>query len=375
MKYFRIKLNSIVCSFCQFQLLFSAFYLGIVSYSNSQSEESLLRVGDAAPPIKVQAWIKGTPISSLKKGHFYVMEFGSVGCGPCRVSIPHMTKVAREYTNELSLVSFFIYENGSTPTDTINTSYVKRVEGFINKLGDAVSYAVAVDDPKQTMANTWMKASGQKGIPVAFIIDKSGTIAWIGHPLDLELVVGDIIQDKSPIATSKKIDITNVMLNINTLRQEKRFDDSLSKLDSLIEQNPHKPHLNRVKFQILLEADESKAYSFCKEILMNQCRDVDYILSDIASDIFYSNAIKNNETAMDVVIALTGRAIELSKDEVIYASLSCLQAQAYFRKGDVRRAIEIAEKGLSHLSKLDYQDIGGTKRDVEYHLNVFKSSL
>jgi tetratricopeptide (TPR) repeat protein len=36
------------------------------------------------------------------------------------------------------------------------------------------------------MAETWMDAAGQDGIPCAFVIDKKGKIAFIGHPMELE---------------------------------------------------------------------------------------------------------------------------------------------------------------------------------------------
>ena len=45
---------------------------------------------------------------------------------------------------------------------------------------------MAVDDvPAGTrgkMMGSWFMAAGQKGIPSAFIINKEGQIAWIGHP-------------------------------------------------------------------------------------------------------------------------------------------------------------------------------------------------
>ena len=36
------------------------------------------------------------------------------------------------------------------------------------------------------MAKNWMAAAGQNGIPTAFIINKEGKIAWIGHPMKMD---------------------------------------------------------------------------------------------------------------------------------------------------------------------------------------------
>ena len=53
----------------------------------------------------------------------------------------------------------------------------------------SMTYRVALDDKskedKGAMAKTWMEAAGQSGIPSAFLVDKKGKIAWMGHPMEL----------------------------------------------------------------------------------------------------------------------------------------------------------------------------------------------
>ena len=67
------------------------------------------------------------------------------------------------------------------------------VKPFVKEMGDKMDYRVAMDDvPREAdgndgaMAKTWMKAAGQNGIPTAFIVDKDGKIAWIGHPMEMD---------------------------------------------------------------------------------------------------------------------------------------------------------------------------------------------
>ena len=43
------------------------------------------------------------------------------------------------------------------------------------------------------MAKSWMEAAGQNGIPTAFIVNKEGKIAWIGHPMEMEKPLEKII--------------------------------------------------------------------------------------------------------------------------------------------------------------------------------------
>ena len=56
-----------------------------------------------------------------------------------------------------------------------------------------MAYRVAIDDvPKGRSLATvpWprrgWKPRGQNGIPTAFIVNKEGKIAWIGHPMEME---------------------------------------------------------------------------------------------------------------------------------------------------------------------------------------------
>ena len=64
-----------------------------------------------------------------------------------------------------------------------------KVEPFIKKMGEKMTYRVALDDKSGgksgKMDEAWMKAADQMGIPTAFIVDKTGTLAWIGHPATL----------------------------------------------------------------------------------------------------------------------------------------------------------------------------------------------
>ena len=80
------------------------------------------------------------------------------------------------------------------------------VTAFVKKMGDKMTYRVALDDKstddKGAMATTWMDAAGQNGIPTAFMVNKHGLIAWIGHPMTLtEDILGQILADKFDTAT------------------------------------------------------------------------------------------------------------------------------------------------------------------------------
>ena len=155
----------------------------MAALSFGQDSPKPLMVGDPAPNLKISKWVKGAPVTEFEKGKLYVVEFWATWCGPCLKSIPHLTDLAKKYKDKVDFVGVSVWEEDQ-----------KNVEPFVQTMGDKMSYNIAMDQlPSATasgndgeMANNWMKAAGQNGIPTAFIVDKDGKIAWIGHPMALE---------------------------------------------------------------------------------------------------------------------------------------------------------------------------------------------
>lgn len=134
-----------------------------------------LKAGDPAPALKIGHWVKGNPveIGNGRNESVFVVEFWATWCPPCRTSIPHLTEIQKKYRDDGVVVV------------GISTEDVAEVEPFVRKQNENMEYTVAVDVQGET-TRAYMEAAGQKGIPCAFIVDRSGAIAWIGHPMDGE---------------------------------------------------------------------------------------------------------------------------------------------------------------------------------------------
>lgn len=151
---------------------------GTIFYLNTSASAQSLKVGSTAPQIKVAKWVKGSPIKSFQKGKVYVLEFWATWCGPCKKAIPHVTELAKKFAGKAVFAGISVWENQS-PSDT---SYFSKVEQFVKSQGAQMDYNVAVDDPNGWMANNWLRAANQNGIPCSIVVGKTGKIAWIGHP-------------------------------------------------------------------------------------------------------------------------------------------------------------------------------------------------
>jgi len=70
---------------------------------------------------------------------------------------------------------------------------LEKVEKFVSEKGEVMGYRVAFDGDGKTF-DAYMKASGSRGIPTAFVVDKSGKLAWIGHPMRMDGPLAEIVE-------------------------------------------------------------------------------------------------------------------------------------------------------------------------------------
>ncbi len=137
-----------------------------------------LKVGDKAPGLSVEEWIKGSEVEKFEKGKVYVVEFWATWCGPCIASIPHLSEI------QTSLGDQGVTVIGVAGSERKGRDHLVE---FVTESddGEAIEYTIAYDDDR-SMSNAWMKPAGQKFIPTAFLVDQDGKIAFIGKPKELD---------------------------------------------------------------------------------------------------------------------------------------------------------------------------------------------
>jgi len=167
-----------------FASLIVASVLGVSSFGTiAMAAEGKLKVGDPAPPLAVSTWLHGAEVKGFEPGRVYVVEFWATWCGPCRQIMPHMGDLQDEYREKG--VTFIGFASEANDKEA-------KVNAFVAKQGAKLGYTFAFGSGSETH-NAYMKASGQNGIPCSFVVDKQGRIAYIGHPLFLDVVLPKIL--------------------------------------------------------------------------------------------------------------------------------------------------------------------------------------
>ena len=162
-------------------------------------EKPALTVGSKAPGIDIEFWLqegddKMEPITGFEQGKVYVVEFWATWCPPCVASMPHLAELQKQYKDQ----DVRIISVSNEDLDTVKTFLEKEVPNAeepttFASLTNAYSLTT---DPDESVYTDYMLAAGQNGIPTAFVVGKSGEIEWIGHPMQMDSVIEDVVAGK-----------------------------------------------------------------------------------------------------------------------------------------------------------------------------------
>lgn len=276
-----------------------------VALFSSSAFAATLGIGDPAPALKVSKWVKGDPIDSLDPSRTYVVEFWATWCPPCRYSIPHLTELAKKYPN-VTFIGMDVWERVADPT--------AKVEQFVKDMGDKMEYNVAMDTKDQFMANKWMRAAEQDGIPTAFLV-QNGTIVWIGHPMgDLDKMIG--------LAEAGTIDVAALK------KEEEVRQKTMATIDDYV--------------QAAMAGNTEKTTKLAPEIESFDLADAE-LLNRLSWFLLTSDRIKTRD--IPFATRLAKKAVDLTESK--NASVLDTYARALHDGGDLDAAIEIQRKATA----------------------------
>jgi len=223
--------------------------------------------------------LKGVPVENFEKGKVYVLEFWATWCKGCKAAMPHLSDLARQYKDQVIVLGVDVYED--------NKVSIEKIKHFVDSMGTRMDYRVATQDSNY-MVTGWLEAAqNREGIPITFVVDQEGRIAWLGYPWHLAPVLSKLV--------AGSWDINNALVERNLNRRLNALDDSIRYELMNFNGNPDKPHdlgkpdsaltlINKIvleeprlqyapgiafyTFSALLKTNPHKAYEYGKKVLV-----------------------------------------------------------------------------------------------------------
>ena len=304
-----------------------------------------LEVGEKAPPLAGVTWVKGG--AAALGAQPTIVEFWATWCGPCRTSIPHLTKLAAAHRKDLTVV-------GLSDEDEAT------VTPFVNGQGVAMDYHVGLADDQ--LKQGYMAA--EQGIPTAFLVGTDGTVLWKGHPMELDRPLRAVLDG-----------------TWNAAAETKRSQRA-AELQALLQEDPgadEKPLLAKIvaKTGEILADDPTNEEAFGLRLgLARHLNDqaladatwaavpVDRLSADEAAGLVQRILVGENASPLrlDLAWRLAQRALAAEPDSA--AGLAA-QAAVQYRLGLLDAAIATQERALKADGSAEQQDALAAYREAQ----------
>lgn len=229
-----------------------------------------------------------------------------------------------------------------------------------------MDYDVAIDkiekssDREGFMAKNWMEAARQQDIPTAFVVDREGKIAWIGHPMSLEAPLTKIVDgtwDREAAAreSAKSLEAEEVQekspahklaVAFGEALKTKTWQEALADADKLVALD--KKYENTADFWKLLvftSSGNAKGFNAVAErLLSGPLKDNQIALNEVAWAIV-DPASKMRPRNLELACSSASTAVDLSerKNPAFINTL----AWAEFWKGNKGKAVDLENEAIS----------------------------
>jgi len=276
-------------------------------------------------------------------------------------SMPHLSQLQRDYKDkDVTVIAM-------TKRDPNNS--LQQVKQMVEDKGDGMDYTVAFDQERTTYAN-FMDAAKKRGIPTCFLVDKSGKIAWIGHPANADIPIAKVVEgswdyEKGP-AMMKAISEARMAIYTASAPEPQKA------LELLVTFKADYPlaarGLDELHFSILarLPAHKVEAAKLGRKLVDEAiAAENPMALNSFAWNLVDPEAsLENRFLDLAMLAANKANAFTDEKDGAILDTV----ARVYFWKGNLKKAIEIQKSAVENA-------IGPMKPQLRKALEEYEKAL
>ncbi|MEM7784088.1 MAG: redoxin domain-containing protein [Planctomycetota bacterium] len=353
---------------------------------NFISADEELGIGSPAPDLDIEHWLSDNDgyfehVSKLEEGKVYVIEFWATWCGPCIAQMPHISKLQKKHKDDIQIISV-----SDEDIDTVKEFLERKVRGDKEKrtYGELTNNYCLTTDPDESVYDEYFRAAGQTGIPTAFIVGKTKEIEWIGHPMDIDKPLEEIIADKwdraaykeaylKEIEEAKKQEkaaraINKIMRPLAEKMQQGKMDEVLDGLDEAISENDDetvKDQLKTIRLQLLMMRNHEGLAGALQEFVDENATDDPMNVNNLVWTI-YERHVARGDISEDVLkVCLEGAEKAAKAEPESGHILDTLAHLVYVVENDLDRAIELQKKAIKFFDGPDVGDLKKFLSDLE----------
>jgi thiol-disulfide isomerase/thioredoxin len=325
-------------------------------------------LGNPAPKLEVQSFLKGEPATDFEPGRVHVIEFRATWCAACIPCFAHLSKLQELYGDGVTVVGVDIWEESYT------SATLDAVAEYVARHGDDMRYTVAYDGQAARADRAYMGAAGQHGIPYAFVVDGRGRPAWMGVPragdsAELDGVLREVVAGRydptaahtSKPATSTAPEAVDERLEelVRRLTAAYQIQDSDLVLERLDELDRYQGgsrtayHMNRFSVLLRHRQDYAAAYAMKDALLSIQriatnYQDLDQIAWSVVDP---RGTVAPADRDLDFALVFATRANEVARgeDAVVLNTLARVERE----RGRRDEAIEIQRRSVPAARRAD----------------------
>lgn len=316
-----------------------------------------LAEGDPAPPLTVSKWIQGEPIKAFQPGTVYLVEFWASWWTPSLEPLAHVNKLHQKFKDKGLVV---IGQDVKDKDASVAEQYVKKLSGVM-------TFRIAADEGVTNrlagkMQQGWLHAA-EAGVPSAFIIDKKGTIVFIGHP---DEITDDLMEqvlagtfDAKKRAAIREADVAKgesweAHTDLGrTAFKAKEWDKAMNEVSELERIYPHRRLTAEcLRLMVLMGADKFNDAVKLAMQLSDEHKDDPFVQFRIARTI--ANRAPTNGAILEKANVLMDRANAPMKGPL--PAFLHTQAKVAFLQGKKDKAIELETQAMGLADSLTRDD-------------------
>ncbi|TWT98941.1 TlpA disulfide reductase family protein [Neorhodopirellula pilleata] len=348
--------------------------------ASSAVAETTLGIGDKAPALDIEHYIHEDngfgKVEKFEDGKVYIVEFWATWCGPCIQSMPHLVELQNKYRGEGVQIVSISDEDLETVQELMEQEYPGKEETFAEVTN---AYTLTVD-PDGSTTEDYMRAAGRNGIPASFLVGKTGLIEWIGHPMELDEPLADVLADrwdreayKEQMKRQEQFQIA--MQKVNQLAGSGKFEDALKVVKKVLEdmEGADDPRSNLIReqltaFQYNLRLDSGDRSEEVMTFFRDQLAEAKKDARELTQ--FSYNMMASMQQGTDLG-PLAGETIAALKDAVGTADEEVMPIM-YVLIAQMNASMSNFDEAIANQKKAVETSTGRTKERMEQMLEQFE---